>query len=139
MYCHPNQIYGILFFCIVGWTITNFIDDEYHISHIVINNLIRAMIYGGVSFVVYMFKITLINERIALNKLQDINDEIKTLEGLLPICAWCHKIKNDDGYWTKLEEYVTVHSSAHFTHGICTDCNTKVLNELEVRYNEIVP
>ena len=48
--------------------------------------------------------------------------EVKTLTGLLPICAWCKKIRMDDGYWTQIETYVVQHSDAEFTHGICPDC-----------------
>jgi len=48
--------------------------------------------------------------------------EIKTLRGLLPVCAWCKNIRNDRGLWTKIEEYVEAHSEVAFTHSICPDC-----------------
>ena len=48
--------------------------------------------------------------------------EIKTLTGLLPICAQCKKIRNDQGYWEQLEGYISQHSAATFTHGICPHC-----------------
>ena len=48
--------------------------------------------------------------------------EVQTLTGLLPICAWCRKVRSDDGYWQKLEEYFVSHSRVKFTHGICRDC-----------------
>lgn len=48
--------------------------------------------------------------------------EIKTLSGLLPICAQCKKIRNDKGYWEQLEGYISQHSAATFTHGICPHC-----------------
>lgn len=48
--------------------------------------------------------------------------EVHTLTGLLPICAWCKKVRNDDGYWQKVEDYLTTRSQIKFTHGICTDC-----------------
>jgi PAS domain S-box-containing protein len=48
--------------------------------------------------------------------------EIKTLRGLLPICAHCKKIRDDQGYWQQIESYVTQHSDADFTHGICPTC-----------------
>ena len=51
--------------------------------------------------------------------------EVKTLSGLLPICAWCHKVRDDDGYWQQLEEYFVSHSQVKFTHGICGDCTQK--------------
>jgi len=55
-------------------------------------------------------------------ELQDRMNEIKTLSGLLPICAQCKKIRNDQGYWTQLESYVSEHTSATFSHGICPNC-----------------
>jgi len=48
--------------------------------------------------------------------------EIKSLKGILPICASCKKIRNDSGYWQRVEEYIHEHSEAEFTHGLCPDC-----------------
>lgn len=58
-------------------------------------------------------------------KLQNASDEIKKLKGVLPICAHCKNIRDDKGYWKKIEEYVTEHSEAQFSHGICPDCLEK--------------
>lgn len=49
-------------------------------------------------------------------------DRVQTLRGMLPICAWCKKIREDNGYWTKVESYVSSHSAAEFTHCICPAC-----------------
>lgn len=51
--------------------------------------------------------------------------EIKTLRGLLPICSHCKKIRDDSGIWNKIEAYISQHSSAEFTHGICPECVKK--------------
>jgi len=51
--------------------------------------------------------------------------KIKNLQGLLPICSYCKKIRNDQDYWEQIETYVTDHSQAEFTHGICPDCVEK--------------
>jgi hypothetical protein len=48
--------------------------------------------------------------------------DVRTLRGLIPICAWCKKIRNDGGYWEQLEAYIKNHSEADFTHGMCPDC-----------------
>ncbi len=48
--------------------------------------------------------------------------EIKTLHGILPICANCKKIRTDDGAWQGLEEYISQHIDAEFSHGICVEC-----------------
>jgi PAS domain S-box-containing protein len=60
------------------------------------------------------------------SELEDALAKIKTLKGLIPICAWCKKIRDDRGYWKILETYLKEHSEAEFTHGICPDCLSKV-------------
>jgi PAS domain S-box-containing protein len=57
-----------------------------------------------------------------LNILQEAFARIKELKGLLPICSYCKKIRNDKGYWQILEGFIIEHSDATFTHGICEDC-----------------
>jgi len=61
-----------------------------------------------------------------ITELKDALERVKTLSGLLPICAHCKKIRDDEGYWQGVETYVTEHSEAVFSHGICPDC----INEL---------
>ena len=56
-------------------------------------------------------------------ELQNAMAEVKILGGLIPICAWCKKIRDDQGYWTQLEGYIQSHSEARFTHGICPECS----------------
>lgn len=60
-----------------------------------------------------------------INELRDALQKIKTLKGLLPICAWCKKVRDDQGYWKGVEKYIEEHSAASFTHGICPDCLRK--------------
>lgn len=55
-------------------------------------------------------------------ELQGALSKIKTLDGLLPICASCKKIRDDDGYWSHIEIYIREHSEADFSHSICPDC-----------------
>jgi hypothetical protein len=57
--------------------------------------------------------------------LQESIDKVKILSGLIPICAWCKKVRNDKGYWQQVEAYITEHSEASFTHGICQECHEK--------------
>ena len=54
--------------------------------------------------------------------LQKRLDEIKQLRGILPICAKCKKIRNDKGFWEKIEVYICEHSDAEFSHGLCPEC-----------------
>ena len=51
---------------------------------------------------------------------------IKTLQGLIPICAECRRIRDDEGSWTGLETYVREHSEADFSHGLCPECMQKI-------------
>lgn len=57
-----------------------------------------------------------------IRELQDALARVKTLSGLLPICSSCKKIRDDKGYWNRLEIYLQEHSGATLTHGICPDC-----------------
>jgi DNA-binding NtrC family response regulator len=62
-------------------------------------------------------------------ELQDAIAHIKTLHGLLPICAACKKIRDDDGYWHRLENYFRTHSEIQFTHGLCPECAEKMYKD----------
>jgi len=63
--------------------------------------------------------------------LQKALSEIKTLRGILPICAYCKKIRDDEGLWKQLEAYISEHSEAEFTHGACPECAQKALEEIK--------
>ena len=60
-----------------------------------------------------------------IRDLRDAMARVKTLTGLLPMCAWCRKVRDDKGYWKKVEAYIEEYSGASFTHGICPDCLEK--------------
>lgn len=64
------------------------------------------------------------------------NPEIKILQGLLPICSACKKIRNEQGVWEILEAYIMSHSNAEFSHGYCPDCVEKMLDEIEKLHPE---
>lgn len=61
-----------------------------------------------------------------LRDLQIALNEVKSLSGLLPICASCKKIRDDRGYWQQLESYIATHSEADFSHSLCPDCATEL-------------
>lgn len=66
--------------------------------------------------------------------LNEALSEVKQLRGILPICAYCHKIRNDKEMWQGLERYISQHSNAQFTHSICPECfdlEVKKLDEFE--------
>ena len=61
-------------------------------------------------------------ERAATGELEKSHEEIKVLRGIIPICSWCKRIRNDSGAWEQMEIYIRRHSEADFSHGMCEDC-----------------
>jgi len=68
----------------------------------------------------------------AIVKLNKALEEVKTLSGFLPICASCKKIRDDRGYWNQIEAYISAHSEAEFSHGICPECCKKLYPDFDV-------
>mgnify|MGYP001244480900 CR=1 FL=1 len=64
-----------------------------------------------------------------IEELRHALDQIKTLRGIVPICASCKKIRDDKGYWSQVEVYVRDHTEAQFSHGICPECMTQLYPE----------
>ena len=65
-----------------------------------------------------------------IDTLEKTLQEVKTLKGLIPICASCKKVRDDEGYWNQIETYISDHSDAKFSHGICPECAKKLYPEL---------
>ncbi len=73
---------------------------------------------------------TILADRV--KELEDALARVKLLHGLLPICSYCKKVRDDRNYWQQVEGYIEEHSEAQFTHGICPDCRAKYVDpELE--------
>ena len=89
------------------------------------NNLVRVGVFVSSALLLARLKGDMVREMKLNADLQAALAEVKQLSGLLPICAWCKRIRNDDGDWQQIETYITVHSEADFTHGICPDCARK--------------
>ena len=66
-----------------------------------------------------------------IEELKDTLARVKQLSGMLPICASCKKIRDDEGYWRQIEAYITEHSEAVFTHGLCPACAAQTYKELD--------
>jgi len=62
-------------------------------------------------------------------ELEDALARIKVLSGIVPICSYCKKIRDDEGFWNQLESYISQHSDALFSHGICPECYEKTIQE----------
>jgi hypothetical protein len=66
-----------------------------------------------------------------IEKLHKTEEEVKKLQDILPICAKCKKIRDDEGFWNQVEEYLATHSNIRFSHGLCPECAEEVLLDLE--------
>jgi sigma-B regulation protein RsbU (phosphoserine phosphatase) len=69
-------------------------------------------------------------ERELIFKLRDALKKVKQLSGLIPICSRCKKIRDDEGYWQRVEEYLETHSEAQLTHSLCPECVIKLFPEM---------
>jgi integral membrane sensor domain MASE1 len=100
-------------------------------------SLLLLQAFMGVTSVMIMVLAAAVSERKGAEtnqeklilELQEALHRIKTLKGLLPICAACKKIRDDKGYWNHIESYIREHSEADFTHGICPSCAQKLYPE----------
>lgn len=70
-------------------------------------------------------------------ELQAAISEIKQLKGILPICASCKRIRDDKGYWHQVEVYVSKHTEAEFSHGLCPECVKKMHPDIAERYSHL--
>jgi hypothetical protein len=80
-------------------------------------------------------KIAQIEKEKLIVELKHALHKVKTLSGLLPICASCKKIRDDQGYWNQIESYIQIRSDAEFSHSICPDCAKKLYPDINI-YNE---
>lgn len=88
---------------------------------------LRARVQVGERVVELQQKLT---DRV--HELEDALSQVKQLRGLLPICCYCKKIRDDRNYWRQVESYITAHSDVEFSHGICPDCYDRIVKpELE--------
>jgi hypothetical protein len=71
-----------------------------------------------------------------ITKLQNALADVKTLSGLVPICANCKQIRDDKGFWMQVESYIQERSQARFSHGICPDCMKKLYPEFIQKEDE---
>jgi ligand-binding sensor domain-containing protein len=86
---------------------------------------------GGAGFGAYRMRVwqLLKREEELKHRIDKAITRIKILDGLIPICANCKKIRDDKGYWNQLEQYINEHSEATFSHGICPECKEKLYGD----------
>ena len=67
-----------------------------------------------------------------VRELEEAITSVQTLQGLLPICCYCKKIRDDGNYWHRVENYISGHANVRFSHGICPDCSDKLKADLNL-------
>ena len=114
-------------------------DDLSHIPVIFLTSktetadVVKGFDVGGVDYVTKPFKVPELLARIRTHvALKKAREELKSLRGILPICASCKKIRDDKGYWNQIEAYISQHSEADFSHGICPECARKLYADLNL-------
>jgi PAS domain-containing protein len=75
---------------------------------------------------------TLTEKEALIVELKEAISEIKVLRGILPICSYCKKIRDDKGYWNQVESYIHRHTGVEFSHGICKDCADKYYRDMNL-------
>lgn len=115
------------------------ITNTQHNYWILLDSLLLILL---LSPVLYFYVYKPLNEQINIEKklqqqkndlideLQNALSEIKQLSGFIPICASCKNIRDDQGYWKRVEQYITERSEAEFSHGICPDCTKKLYPDI---------
>jgi len=87
---------------------------------------LRARVHVGIRVLTLQDRLA---ERVA--ELQEALTNVKQLSGLLPICSYCKRIRGDENYWERVESYLTEHTDAKFSHGICPECYDTVMAEID--------
>jgi hypothetical protein len=90
----------------------------------------EAMLKANIEIALYKHRMEREREEL-IGKLQSALAEVKTLSGLIPICAWCKNVRNDQNYWQSVEHYVLARTSANFTHCMGPGCEAKFRQDLQ--------
>lgn len=84
-------------------------------------------------------RVAQIQKEETIRQLQEALERVRSLEGIIPICSYCKKVRNDQQYWLQVEQYISERTQAKFSHGICPECKSRVLAELEERRHQEGP
>ena len=103
------------------------------ISTEICNVAISLVVIGAITHSCLRQRATEDARRKAAWELARSQETVRVLSGLLPICAWCKRIRNESGDWEQMELYIRNHSQAEFTHGICGECAARVGREDSAR------
>ncbi len=92
---------------------------------------LSGMAAGADDFLTKPFDMEMLKARLNVaERILNLQSQVKHLAGLLPICARCKKVRDDQNYWHQVESFLTVHTDATFSHSYCPDCAAKLLEEV---------
>lgn len=129
---HITQVYRSLSMIPADFTLDGFIYDRDPAPDL--RSLYTALII--IAAVAVVISLVAIRTSRLNRSLRQALQEIRVLRGILPICAACKKIRDDQGYWNQIESYISAHSDTEFTHGICPDCAHKLYPQYFDRHGE---
>lgn len=119
---------------LVRFFLAAFVDPEIHdFMTASVQHGVAMMLMAGVHSAIAIGLLILNFQRVERD-LRESLDEIKILKGIIPICAACKKVRDDNGSWSQLEAYIRDHSEAEFSHGICPDCSGRLYPEYSDRH-----
>jgi K+-sensing histidine kinase KdpD len=98
---------------------------------LVFDAFIHLLAFAAVALFVAWARSLVERERKLVRELSEVLANVRELEGLLPMCAWCKKVRDDQGYWQQIETYISAHTKADCTHGICPECQAKYMESLD--------
>jgi hypothetical protein len=125
--------------CAVFWYGADSLAGHVYSNHMfaVGNMMVRLCAFISIGWAVHRIGVLLKSERQTSALLRRSMAEVKVLEGMLPICAQCKKIRDDKGDWLQIERYVSAHSKAEFTHGYCPDCAKALMEDAGLLQKEL--
>lgn len=124
--------------CTFAWAVADISAGHDYSTQTVafLNTAVRLAAFVSLAWVVARFRTLLDQERALSDKLRSTLAEVKQLEGLLPICSQCKKIRGDKGKWEQMELYIGKHTGSQFSHGLCPDCARKLLDGVGLSYDD---
>jgi hypothetical protein len=116
------------------WFGVDFTLGHVHLSHFsaVWNTTVRLAAFLTIGWAVSKIRELLEREKQLSEELQRSLSEIKVLEAFLPICCECKKIRNREGNWQQMENYISEHAGTRFSHGYCPECYAKAMKEVDM-------
>jgi hypothetical protein len=100
--------------------------------------VLAAVLLGAVAFLALLFARQAVEIAQANSALRSALDQVQTLEGLLPICSYCKRVRDDSGYWSQIDTYLRKHTNASPTHSFCPECAANMYEEWGLEVPESV-